>query len=307
MGRDIFKSEHTGRVGVLLMLLPSVTLQLFALDSMLFYTTLITTSILCIWYASLRASGVYPLIAGTALGFAALTDPIGVYVIPIVFIWFIFLIRHRLFTARSMVTLLLFVIPILALMVPWYMRNIAVHEGLDVSAPFVQKRVETSVLFDSDTRSLLLRPFIQTPALVAETTMFMLFSPPDLDALAQYTPVRYRQAAISFIRTGTLSSDVDVTTLFLKGSIFLAHGVVVLLAIVGAWHMRHHALLALFFILFAYILFAVIGVGAPSQFKDISPIQEFIYPLYPFIYLYAAHAVFKIVRALSEKKRKHRA
>ncbi|TSD05062.1 MAG: hypothetical protein Greene07147_774 [Parcubacteria group bacterium Greene0714_7] len=305
IGRDIFRSEHTGRIAALLMLLPAVTLQLFALDSMLFYTTLITWSILCIWYASLRTSGVYPLVAGTALGFAALTDPIGVYVIPIILIWFIFLIRRRLFTVRSMVALLIFITSILTLMVPWYVRNIAVHEGLEVSAPFVQKRVETSVLFDSDTRSLLIRPFIQTPSLVFETALSMLFSPPDVDALAQYTPVSYRQAVLSFVRTKILSDEVDVATLFLKASIFFAHGVVVLFAVVGVWLMRHHFLSALFFTLLAYILFAVIGYGAPSQFKDISPIQEFVYPLYPFIYLYAAHAVFKIVTALSEKKRKH--
>lgn len=302
IGRDMFKSEQTGRIAVLLMLLPSVTLQIFSLDSMLFYAALITWSILCAWYASVRTSIAYPLVAGTALGFAALTDPIGVYVVPIMFIWLTFLIRRRLFTVRGMAVLLLFVVPILALMVPWYLRNIAAHKGLGVSAPFVQKRVETSVLFESHTRSLLVRPFIRTPGLAIETMEFMLFTPPDLDALAPGTPLSYRQAALSFVRTGVLPVEVDITAFLLKSSIFFAHSVVVLIAIVGIWLMRYNSLSVLFLTLLAYTLFAVIGVGAPSQFRDISPVQEFIYPLYPLVYLYAAHAILKIAAAVSGKK-----
>ena len=290
IGKEVFRDARVGYGAVFLMFLPAVTLQIFSLDALLFYTLLLTSGILFIWRGYARHSRMYMALAGLVFGYAALTDPIGLYVPVIVLVWFLFVSWKKIPLKKLALLAMLFSLSVLTLLVPWYVRNVATFENAH-DAPIIQKEIEKDVFFNPRIRPLIFDFFLRSPQQALQIAAFMVFIPPDLATLDQNTSFRYRSALLAVLQTGALPAQFPASIFFAKIFIAGAHMFLVLLALVGAILFRSQAIFFLGTALLVYILFAVISVGSLTHFRGISPLQEFVYPLYPLLYLFATYTL----------------
>jgi len=304
IGKETLHDARIGYIGALLMLLPTLTLQIFSFDALLFYTLLVTSGILFAWRAHIHHSRMYIALAGLSFGYAALTDPIGIYVPVIVLFWFLYISRKNIPLTKLLSLAAVFILSFALLIVPWYVRNIATFEGSS-DAPIVQKRVEKDIFVDPQTRSYILGFFINQPGQVIQKAAYMVFIPPDLASLDQNTTLHYRDIPLSFLQTGKWPSHIPLTLFLAKSLIAVAHIFVIILAIVGIFLSRQKPLALIALLLLAYVLFAVIAVGSLTQFRGVSPLQEFVYPLYPLFYLLAAYALIAIYNYFKSSPHRH--
>ena len=297
IGKEVLHDELIGYIGVFLMLWPALTLQIFSFDALLFYTLLLLSGILFILRAHMRHSRMYMAFAGLSFGYAALTDPIGIYVPVIVLFWFLYVSWKSIPMTKILSLIAVFVFSFALLIAPWYVRNVVTFED-SRDVPIVQKRVEKEVFVDPQTRFIILDFFANHPKQALQKAAYMVFIPPDLASLDQNTALHYRDALVSLLRTGTLPPQVPMALFLAKSLIAAAHVFVILLAIVGAFLSRSKPLAILAALLLAYVFFAVIGVGSLTQFRGISPLQEFVYPLYPLFYLLAGYTLIALYNYL---------
>lgn len=300
IGKEVFRDVRIGYSAVFLMFLPAVTLQIFSLDALLFYTLLLTSGILFMWRGHIRHSRMYTALAGLVFGYAALTDPIGLYIPAIALIWFLLVSRKNISFTKLALFTSIFILSVLVLLAPWYVRNVTTFESIQ-NAPIIQKSVEKNVLFDSRIRFLVSSFFINKPLQATQTAVYMVSVPPDLAALDQNTSFRYKDAFVTFFKTGKLPAKFPIAVFFAKFFIVSTHILVMLLAFAGALLLRSKPITLLAATLLAYVLFATLSVGSLTQFLGISPLQEFVYPLYPLLYLFAACTLV----AMYERLRRH--
>lgn len=305
LARLMFQERsNAGSVSMFIMALsPVVLIQIFSLGPDLLYAVLFLTGIVFALRV-VRNKGSAALnaaVSGAALGYAALTDPIGLFVPALVFVWMgIVLVLERTPIKHLALIAVLFAGASIAMLLPWYARNIVVF-GAD-EAPIVQKRVEREIITDARTVQLALYPFTHTPLVVLEKASFMFLVPPDLDFFDQNTKRSYRDILRGFITAGDLDASAkELRVLFVKMFILSVHVSLLALGALGLWFERRNATAWLTVLLVGYVSFSVIAYASFNLFRGVSPFNEFIFPLYGLIYSFAALAILRLKNILWKK------
>ncbi len=302
--RNAFESKSVGIVAAFLMAWsPLVLLQFFSYGPDLLYAVSLLIG-LVFSLRIVRAKGsmvVNALGGGSALGFAALTDPVGLYVPLIVAVWMVIALKKVSYKRRALV-FVLFLGMSLAVIAPWYVRNIYVF-GVS-EAPVVQKVIEREVVTNLRTTQLILYPFINKPSVVLEKMFSMFFIPPDLDFLDKNTEVHYRDVAKSLVFEGTIPESKELRILGVKSVFLITHIILMLLSAVGLYLQRRNPVAWLTILLLGYTSFSVIGYASLSLFRGVSPFNEFIIPLYAALYSFAAFTLVQLYRWYQVRKSK---
>lgn len=291
------KQPSVGMLGAFIMALsPIVLIQIFSLGPDVLYAALLMTGVVFA-FRVIRNKGsaaFNAVVSGATLGYAGLTDPIGLFVPAIVFVWMgIVLVLERTPIKRLALIAVLFAGASIAMLLPWYARNIMVF-GVE-EAPIVQKRVEREIITDARTVQFALYPFIHTPLVVLEKASFMFLVPPDLDFFDQNTKRSYRDILRGFITAGDLDASAkELRVLFVKMFILSVHVSLLALGVLGVWFERRNAAAWLTVLLVGYVSFSVIAYASFNLFRGVSPFNEFIFPLYGLIYSFAALALLRL-------------
>lgn len=282
--------------GFIMAFSPIALIQIFSLGPDVLYAVLFLTGIVF----ALRvirnkgSAACNAVVSGAALGYAGLTDPIGLFVPAFVLMWMgAVLVLERTPIKRLAVIAVLFAGASASMLLPWYARNIAVfgiHE-----APIVQKVIEREIITNLRTVQLALHPFIHNPLVVLEKASFMFLVPPDLDFFDQNTERSYRDILRGFMTTGDFDASAkELRVLLIKIFILLVHVSLLALGIFGVWFERRNAATWLAVLLLGYISFSVLAYASFNLFEGVSPFNEFIFPLYGLIYSFAALAILRL-------------
>lgn len=267
-----------------LALWPAVVLQIFSQSADLLYLSLFTVSVYFLAKSWKTGSYTCSVLAGLFAAVAALTDPIGLY-LPVIYVLVTLALGIRAYgwswsaNKRVVVSLALLLLAFVALLLPWYARNVSVF-GRE-NAPLIQKSWETELFKNSTIRSYVLNAFSieNLPLMLQEFGGFFII-PYSIDSLDRNTETSYKLFLVGLFNGESDPRDLAVREwliLIVKCLFALLHWALVAFAVYGAWLMRRERISVLYIAVITYLLIATFSYGLLDQFENISPLNGFFF------------------------------
>lgn len=137
LGEVLWSTWAGAAAGVLYAIDPTTVLATLATLSDILFTFFV---VLCVWIITTRAPGYVSAAAlGIAGGFLTLVRPLGLYVLPLFLVWYLFFCWRQKLEARVLVLhTLLLIAGAATMLLPWAMRNERVggHFALSTAGPY---------------------------------------------------------------------------------------------------------------------------------------------------------------------------
>jgi len=288
--------------GIVAALWPPFLIQTFDYgNSLLLYAVLFLFGTIFFTQAVLEKRFFLGVLSGVLLGFAALIDSIAVFIPLIFLIWTVILLGFKGYLRVPVelksvgLALLIFFIAFIAILSPWFLRNIQVSESVS-ETPTISKG-ELLFVSPSSLRSVI-QGFWKRGDLVISGLGKMFVFPFNISALDQYTERSYKKVVASLFQ----GEDIELNrrekmVLATKSAFTLLHWLVLFLGFAGLWlsfkDTKGFGLLV--GLIFLYTIFAVLGyVVLRGGFNGISLLSSFLFPLMPFLIVLASSVVFRI-------------
>ena len=301
-----FNRKISFLAGLTTALWPAFLIQTFIYtDSLLFYTVLLVWSTFFFVKAVLEGSSWGVAVSGFLLGFAILVDSIAFF-IPLVFLVWLFLERPSF---RSLGLSALFLGVCFLVIVPWMYRNISIAEELGLgSAPAISK--DELRLISPSKLLTISRLVAKEGVLISGLSQTFLF-PFNISILDQGTNVYYKDTLVHLLRGDQQElSRREAIIMGLKIAITALHWAVLILSIVSLFlihekQTRRFLLFALLLLL--YVVAGSIGFGSlwGNDFKGISALSSFLFPLIPLFIVAASFSLFSLIVQWEKKNGKN--
>ncbi|HEY4502300.1 MAG TPA: glycosyltransferase family 39 protein [Candidatus Paceibacterota bacterium] len=291
-----FNKEVSFLAGLMVSLWPVFLIQTFIYtDSLLLYTVLLLWG--AFFFSRVVLHGYYlsAVASGFLLGFAILTDSIAFF-IPIAFLLWLFVERPSLVSLGYGG---LFLGACLLILTPWIYRNIIVAEELGLEhAPAISK---DEMRLASPAMLLTISTLVAKDGVLISGLSQAFVFPFNISILDQGTDLYYKDIMIRTLRGEYPAlSHREIVIMGVKVAVTALHWLLLALSVTAFFFIcggktKRFFLFALLLVL--YVVGASIGFGSlwENDFKGISALSSFLFPLIPLLIIFASFSIMYLV------------